>query len=239
MKRAAQFILAAVAMTLVVGCGKNGPVSSAPSATEPTISPSYSARPSITEEEADELLAAAALSTGVVVANLGGSGQPGRPISVPSQPYEICKLAWKDRLVLAGSATAWFLNPDDQAIQRIAVYANQDAATVMAEARSASSRCPSAFSDYGPLGDGMFDNHTEITLPKYPGTVDEFGYCDRFTVTGGKTVWYVCSALLTHGDGYVVSQLTVQSRRTLDTAKSALGHIGALAAERLAILPAV
>jgi hypothetical protein len=30
----------------------------------------------------------------------------------------------------------------------------------------------------------MFDNHTEITLPKYPGTVDEFGYCDRFTVTG-------------------------------------------------------
>jgi predicted small lipoprotein YifL len=201
MKRAAQFILAAVAMTLLVACGTNGPVALAPSANGPTISPNYSARPSITEEQADELLATAALSTGVVVANLGGSGQPGRPISVPSQPYEICRLAWKDRLVLAGSTTAWFLNPDDQAIQRIAVYESPDAATVMAEARSASSRCPSAFSDYGPLGEGMFDNHTEITLPKYPATADEFGYCDRFTVTGGKTVWYTCSALLTTATG--------------------------------------
>jgi hypothetical protein len=126
----------------------------------------------------------------------------------------------------------------DVAIQRVAVYQNPDAPTVMAESRSASSRCSPAILDDGPVGKGTFDNHTEITLPNYPGTADQFGYCDRFSVTDDKTVWYTCHALLSHGNGYVVTEVTTQSR-TLDAAKSMLGRIGALAAERLAMLPAV
>jgi hypothetical protein len=236
MKRSALCLLTTAALAVLVGCGNDGPGVTATSAGGPTSSPSPSGSPSITEQQATDLAAASEIGAGADTI-LGASARRTQTITVPDQPDEICRFGWKPRLVLAGSTTAWILG-SDQAVQRVAVYQHPDAPTVMAESRSDSSRCSPSIGDNGPLGKGTFDNHQEITLPQYPRTADEFGYCDRFTVTADIAVWYTCGALLTERSGYVVTELMIQSH-SLAVARSDLNSISALVADRLAALPTV
>jgi hypothetical protein len=163
------------------------------------------------------------------VASLGVAGAPQ---STPDQPAPLCGLPREPRYVLAGYSTKVAFDADNVAIQQVAVYQHPDAPVVLADSRSDSSRCYPA-----DVGAETIDNHSEFTLPTYPGVADEFGYCDRFTFKSDNSVAYICHALLTHSNGYVIVDVSEKSP-TLDGSRSKVLLLNPFAAGLLAKLPA-
>ena len=228
MRRMMVWTLGAVALIAMAGCSHNQAVTAASTPTATTGAPSPTARPTIAKEQAADLAKAAALDSNG--ATILGAGKADKVESVEVQPTGVCGIAREPRTVVAGVRTTWNLD-NALAVQVVSVYQHQDAPVVLADSRRDSRNCYTQ-----TYSNVVMDSHVEITLPTYPGAADVFGYCDRLTFTKGKSVNYSCDVLLTHANGYIVTDVSVQGL-TLDGVKASATLFGSLAAERLAKIP--